>query len=184
MSFDAVSVWLGLSHVLLSSPNSPPALLSRPESNNKYLFSRRLYKLLAKTSGHAVCNISYEVYVKHDSKLSWFWNMIGIVWIIFRCGSISIVNFSLPSSQTSTHERLVLRRRMTPTVYFDHPSIIDSRSTYCRLIICRFEEFGIACLPTPPKPYIAGIYSYCTVKSDIDRWIDRRTDGRREGRGP
>ena len=45
-------VSLGLSHVPFSSLHSPLALLSRPESKNKYLSSRRRCKLLTKISGH------------------------------------------------------------------------------------------------------------------------------------
>ena len=59
-SFEAVS---GLARfepcsALLSSLVQPPALLSRPESKNKYL-SSRLYKLQAKISGHAVASHDY-----------------------------------------------------------------------------------------------------------------------------
>ena len=42
-----------------------PAKLSRPESKNKYLSSRRLYKLRAKISGHSV--EIYPIYTKKNS---------------------------------------------------------------------------------------------------------------------
>ena len=43
-----------LSHVLFSSPNSPPLYFLDQSPKIKYFYSRRLYKLQAKISGQAV----------------------------------------------------------------------------------------------------------------------------------
>ena len=48
-------VSLGLSHVFFSSSHSPPLFSFDQSPKKEYLFDRRLYRLQAKISEHAVC---------------------------------------------------------------------------------------------------------------------------------